>query len=246
MDRRYWYHGRFVSIQNKILEFIIELTDLQDFLDCVLEDSVVENDHDGGDESGHTTPTAKPRTPNPANSAKQQPLPQLSSSNLVRTTVHDVSVDVIIAPLARSTNGSLRKPERNVSYSNAVQASCIISIWSIEDIQYFTLTFTSATTTDSAQSLQPSSRSVNKTSTISQSNKSRGSSSSTSSGHRSGSSSNSASKAVTPILQQPDFPPRGPPLKSRGDISSSASIFQKASQMKDAILSSINMPAYGM
>jgi hypothetical protein len=34
-------------------------------------------------------------------------------------------------------------------------------------------------------------------------------------------------------------------LKSRGDISSSASIFQKATQLKDAILNSINMPAYG-
>jgi len=51
---------------------------------------------------------------------------------------------------------------------------------------------------------------------------------------------------VTPTLQQPEFPPRGPPRPGRGDLSSTASIFQKATQLKDAILSSINMPAYAM
>lgn len=56
----------------------------------------------------------------------------------------------------------------------------------------------------------------------------------------------SASKIVTPAFQPPEFPPRGPPLKARTDLSMSASIFQKASQMKDAILNSINMPAYAM
>jgi hypothetical protein len=35
-------------------------------------------------------------------------------------------------------------------------------------------------------------------------------------------------------------------MKSKGDVSSTASIFQKATQLKDAILNSINMPAYGM
>jgi PAS domain S-box-containing protein len=77
-------------------------------------------------------------------------------------------------------------------------------------------------------------------------NKSRGSaSSSSSSGQRSG-SSNPNSKVATPVLSPPDFPPRGAPLKAKTDLSISASIFQKASQMKDAILNSISMPAYAM
>jgi hypothetical protein len=213
-------------------------------LDCLVEDAV-DSDHEGGDGSGHTTPKAQTQSQHSANPSKQQSLPQLSSTNLARTTVHDVSVEVVIAPLTQGPSGSLQTPDRKLMYSNAIQASCIISIWSIEDIQYFTLTFTSATAAESAQGTLPSSRIVNRTSTASHLNKSRGSGSSTSSGHRSGGSSNSASNVVTPTLQSPAFPPRGPPLRSRGDISSSASIFQKATQMKDAILNSINMPAYG-
>lgn len=194
--------------------------------------------------SGHTTPTAEPRTQRQSSATDQPSLPQLSSSNLARTTVRDVAVDVVIAPVITGVDGCLQRPERKPSYSNAVQASCIISMWSIEDTQYFTLTFTSATS-ESAPSSKPISRVVNRSSTTTNLNKSRSSGSSSSSGRRSGSSSNSTSKVATPILQQLDFPPRGPPLKVRGDLSSSASIFQKATQMKDAILNSINMPAYG-
>jgi hypothetical protein len=220
------------------------LTNLQAFLDSVIEDSVAKNEHDGGG-SGHTTPTAEPRGQRPARSPETESFAQLSSTNLARTTVHDVSIDVVIAPLIHDPDGSLHTSERKISYSNAIQAACIISIWSIEDTQYYTLTFTSATVAEPAQRMQPSSRIVNRTNTIPNLDKSRSSGSSSSSGRRSGGSSNSNSKAVTPTLQRPEFPPRGPPLKSKGDISSTASIFQKATQLKDAILNSINMPAYG-
>jgi PAS domain S-box-containing protein len=206
----------------------------------------VDSEHDGEDGSGHTTPTAQPRTQSHANTSPRESVSQLSSSNLAKTTVHDVSIEVVIAPLARGPDGFLQHPERKINYSNAIQASCIISMWSIEDTQYFTLTFTSAIATESSQPSQPSSRVVTKTSATSYLNKSRGSGSSSSSGLRSGSTSNSNSKAVTPILQQPEFPPRGPPLKSQGDLSTGASVFQKATQLKDAILNSINMPAYAM
>jgi hypothetical protein len=226
------------------MKFDFGLTNLQDFLDSVIEDSLANNVHDGG--SGHTTPMAEPRAQRPARSPNQEIFPQLSSSNLARTTVHDVSVEVVIAPLNLSPDGSLHTPERKTTYSKAIQAACIISVWSIEDTQYFTLTFTSATAVEPAQTTRPTSRIVNRTNTIPNPNsKSRSSGSSSSSGRRSGGTSNSNSKVVTPTLQQPEFPPRGPPLKSKGDISSTASIFQKATQLKDAILNSINMPAYG-
>jgi len=207
-----------------------------------VQDASVNNENEDGG-SGHTTPTAEPRAPVSGSSQAQRSIAPLSSTNLAGTTVHDVTVEVVIAPLVHGLNGSLHAPERKSSYANAIQASCIISIWSIEDTQYFTLTFTSATPAD-PKHLQPSSRVVNRTNTLPQLNKSRSSGSSSSSGKRSG-HSNPNSKVVTPTLQQPEFPPRGPPLKSRGDLSSSASIFQKATQLKDAILNSINMPAYG-
>lgn len=195
--------------------------------------------------SGHTTPTAA-NIPYQTNSQPTPPLPPLSSTNLARTTVHDVSVDVVVAPLYVGPDGTLQKCERKAAYKNAMQATCIISIWSIEDTQYYTLTFTSATSVTATNSAQPSSRMVNRTNTGAKLDKSRSSGSSTSSGRRSGSSSNSTSKVVTPTLQQPEFPPRGPPSKNVGDMATSASVFQKATQLKDAILNSITMPAYGM
>lgn len=224
---------------------MLALTNWQKFLDSIVEDSIEESERDEDSRSGHTTPTAQPRIQRRA-SDPSETFSQLSTTNLAKTTVHDVSVEVVIAPLIRGPGGALQKPERKTNYSNAIQANCIISTWNIEDAPYFTLTFTSATAAQSAQSARPSSRIVNRTSATTTHNKSRGSGSSSSSGHRSGSTSNSNSKAVTPTLQQPEFPPRGPPLQSRSDLSSSASVFQKATQLKDAILSSINMPAYAM
>lgn len=195
-------------------------------------------------ESGNTTPTA-PKVNGRSPTSSNPPLPPLSTTNLARTTVHDVSVDVVVSPLSRGPGGAVTKKDRNHSQHNAFQASCIISIWRIEDTQYFTLTFTSATATQSTGPARPSSRIVNRSHTGHHMGKSRSSGSSSSSGRRSGSSSNNVSKAVTPTMQQPIFPPRGPPLLSGLDTSTT-SIFQKATQLKDALLNSINMPAYAM
>jgi PAS domain S-box-containing protein len=194
-------------------------------------------------ESGNTTPTAHSNDRNPLPS--NPPLPPLSSTNLARTTVHDVSVEVVVSPLTRGPGGVVQKKDKKHLQHSAFQAACIISIWRIEDTQYFTLTFTSATATQPAASARPSSRVVNRTHTGPHLNKSRSSGSSSSSGRRSGSSSTNVSKAVTPTFQQPSFPPRGPPLVGGADTSTT-SIFQKATQLKDAILNSINMPAYAI
>lgn len=195
-------------------------------------------------ESGNTTPTAhstNERTSSPSN----PPLPMLSSTNLARTTVHDVSVEVIVPPLVRGPGGVVKKKDKKQPQHGAFQATCIISIWRIEDTQYFTLTFTSATATQPVASSRPSARVVNRTHTGPHLNKSRSSGSSSSSGRRSGSSSTNVSKVVTPTMQQPIFPPRGPPILGGLDTST-ISIFQKATQLKDALLNSINMPAYAM
>ncbi|KAL6711984.1 hypothetical protein ACN47E_003027 [Coniothyrium glycines] len=220
----------------------------EDFLDSVLDDAIAKSlaeDYDDRMGSGHTTPTAA-RTPQQGDPPEAKPLPKLSSTNLARTTVHDVSVDVLIAPLASGPGRIRQQSDRKAAFKSAMQAVCIISVWSIEDTQYYTLTFTSATVAEPAPSARASSRIVNRTNTGTRLDKSRGSGSSSSSGRRSANSSNTSSQAVTPTLQPPDFPPRGPPQKGKHDISTSASIFQKATQLKDAILNSISMPAYAM
>ncbi|EFQ92366.1 hypothetical protein CFE70_001238 [Pyrenophora teres f. teres 0-1] len=221
----------------------------EDFLECVIKDSITSSLDEDGDSrmgSGHTTPTAATHASYQPNEQATESLPPLSTTNLARTTVHDVLVDVVIAPLVLGPEGTVQKCERKSAYKEAMQASCIISIWSIEDTQYYTLTFTSATAATATKNALSSSRMVNRTNTGAYLDKSRSSGSSTSSGRRSGSNSNGASKVVTPTLQQPEFPPRGPPTKGNGDMASSASVFQKATQLKDAILNSITMPAYAM
>ncbi|KAF2869340.1 putative histidine kinase HHK6p [Massariosphaeria phaeospora] len=226
------------------------------FLDCVLEDSrkAIE-DHRSGDaglsesgESGESTPTTNTRAHDESDSSgsRQKRLPQLSSSNLTRTTVHDVSVDVVISAPSQRVNEENPNPSKSSPCHDAVQSTLIVSVWSIEDTQYFTLTFTSATTATSSDEPRPSSRTVARTNTELYLNKSRSSGSSSSSGQRGRKSNYSSIQVVTPTFQSPEFPPRGPPLKNKSNISSSASIFQKATQLKDAILNSINMPAYAM
>lgn len=154
--------------------------------------------------------------------------------------MHDVSCDVVITPINKV---GTKCASRNSKYSlneNALQATMIVSVWGIEDTNYYTLTFTSAQPAQVPQ--RPSSRIVTRTATALHLNRSHGSASSSSSGHRSGPSP----KILTPTFSTPEFPPRGPPLKAKNDSSISASIFQKASQMKDGILNSISMPAYAM
>ncbi|KAH7060592.1 hypothetical protein B0J12DRAFT_338056 [Macrophomina phaseolina] len=220
----------------------------EDFLESARKQACGETmaDLDGAaeaiDESEQATPTMTPT----ASSVPSKPtLPRLSESNLARTTVHDVCVDVIVSlqkpgtprpPPPRDGKKSKPRPE-----GDAIQASMIISVWDIDDIQYFTLTFTSAKPTGNANS-KPSSRTVVRTSTGIK--KSPGSGSSSSSGRRSQHSSNPGSAIVSPTTYPPHFPPHGPPSRS-GDLSA-PSLFLKATRMKDAILNSIAMPAYAM
>lgn len=205
-----------------------------------------ENDETAILDSGGSTPTANQADHDQRDSAAKSQLPRLSSSNLAGTTVHDVSVDVVISPLARRVAGAGNRPDKNALFHSALQANMIVSVWCIEDTQYYTLTFTSAVPTKTAVNSRPSSRIVHRTSTGLHLNKSRSSGSSSSSGQRSGANSSSNSKAATPTFQQVDFPPRGPPINTQHDISASASIFQKASQLKDALLNALTMPAYGL
>ncbi|ORY08824.1 hypothetical protein BCR34DRAFT_386948, partial [Clohesyomyces aquaticus] len=222
----------------------------EDFLDSILKDSSTDigdmqeenDDNPLISDNGARTPTSAPTLNDPTAPNTRT---ELSSSNLARTTVHDVAVDVVIAPVHHETTDKVPGQDK-ANMKNVLQASMIVSVWCIEDVQYYTLTFTSAGPITPGGS-RPLARTVARTGTGLHLSASRSSgSSSSSSGQRSGNSSNPNSKVATPTLKSVDFPPRGPPLRSKTDIFANASIFQKASQMKDAILNSINMPAYAM
>ncbi|KAF1951884.1 hypothetical protein CC80DRAFT_423851 [Byssothecium circinans] len=215
----------------------------EDFLDSVLQDQSTDMDEYPGDESsGDTTPTASTTTPN---SSTPPNLPRLNSANLTRTVVRNVCVDVIISHCDHNT-GHCERANKSAIYEEALQATLIISLWSIEDVQYYTLTFTSAHAAPvTPHASCPSRRFITRTATSFDLRKSR-SSASSSSGNLSGQGPNPTSNVASPNFQPMEFPPRGPLLKSKGGLSTTAFIFQKASQMKDAILNSISLPAYAM
>ncbi|KAK8222990.1 hypothetical protein BKA81DRAFT_404648 [Phyllosticta paracitricarpa] len=229
----------------------VDTDNSQDFLDSVwkqaTEQSLTEADDSAdefGDGSSDDTPTG---TPVPPQHDATPRLPRLSRSNLARTTVHDVSVDVIISISNEPGNHQRLQPNDGRSRAHpeggAIQSTMIISVWNIEGTQYFTCTFTSARAEGAATNAKPSSRTVVRTSTGFKRSPGSGSSSS-SSGRRSHHSSGAGSSLLSPTTSTPHFPPHGPPSRS-GDPKA-PSLFQKATQMKDAILNSITMPAYAM
>lgn len=179
---------------------------------------------------------------------------RLSQMSGTRAEVHDAAVDVVFSTHRDSKNG-VPLAHRN-EMADHVQAQMIVSVWATEDEQYFTLTFT-ASRTDSAISSPPSSEGTKATSrTVSRT------ATSYSAGARSGLSSSSSSSSRSDFkkgrVQSPpsttfaspthiptmDFPPRGPPAKASQNTA--PSMFSKSNKLKEALLNSMNMPAYAM
>ncbi|KAJ9648550.1 hypothetical protein H2199_001405 [Coniosporium tulheliwenetii] len=225
-----------------------------DFLDSILEqinqsaESPLSNNVERPrDHSGGSTPTITPQGQRPPHNPRRQSLLRLSSSNLAKTTVHDVKVDVLISPQSDSLFRPVPATDKATLLPEPIAASMIVSTWTLEGKQFFTLTFTSATPHATANP-QPSSRTVLRTSTSFHRSPGSADSSSSSSGRRSGISSapsTSGALAVTsPLLEPAPRLPHGP--ASRTEAASAPSIFHKASRMKDAVLNSMNMPSYAM
>jgi PAS domain S-box-containing protein len=158
--------------------------------------------------------------------------PKLTLSNLARTTVQDVAVEVIISNHNEISQAS--------QLSTPLQANMIISSWFADNEQYYTLTFTNSS------SMYPHStnRTVVRSSVTSDRNAGSSSSAVSSTGRRPQLTPSSVSSTVIQSFQPPQLLPNGPPLK--GDQFGKPSIYQKATQLKDAVLSSIDMPAYAM
>lgn len=212
-----------------------------------------------------STPLASQHSRHPSISSRP------TSSGGTSTEVHEAVVDVVFST-HRDVNG-LPLPIANnkpVHSSDHVEAKMIISIWRTEDEQYFTLTFTAASSSD--MSTGPGSRDVS-SGTVSASDSlsdigkttsrvvprstatattgtpsglsSNGSSSGSSHHKRSQRENTPASSVTSPRTQSHmSFPPRGPP--SKASKAAAPTIFTKTNRMKDAILNSMSIPAYAM
>jgi hypothetical protein len=184
------------------------------------------------------------------------------------TEVHDAAVDIVFSTIRDPLTGLPKPPSELVSeqqlHANShMQSKMIISVWATEEEQYFTLTFTAAAEVEEKKgssfsgsaSRSGSTTDISKTTSrlVSRRNApmnsgfpstvSSASESSASDPHGRGHRSRS-SPAGTPNMPSPiAFPPRGPP--DRSTAAAAPSIFTKSNRLKDAILNSMNIPAYG-
>ncbi|KAI6853657.1 hypothetical protein KC323_g9236 [Hortaea werneckii] len=233
----------------------------EDFLETVVDDASraqssltqLNTFHPRGlEDEGQTPTTRHKRSTSVASSAR------LSHVSGTRTEVHDAVMDVLF-----STN---RDPKTGLPLaarleeSNHVQAQMIVSVWATEDEVFYTLTFTaarqapaSATSSEAARST--TTRTVSRTPTTFSASLSAGLSSNSSSGSNARRKSNQPDTPTTSSgLTSPQyahhshplegFLPAGPPSKSSG--AAAPTMFSKMSRLKDALMNSMNIPAYAM
>lgn len=170
-------------------------------------------------------------TSNPGTSGESTPTgaEPLTASNLHRTVVHDLAVEVAITP---------KRPlsQSNEKIQDHFTADMIVSVWHNEGAKHFTLTFTSAAPRrsqppkDRATPPAPSRRSVMR---------------STRNLKPSSSSSSDTASTISSITPQAAmFPPMGPPLSIAS--TNAHSDLQKISRLKDALLNSMNLPCHAV
>ncbi|KAH0548656.1 hypothetical protein GP486_007800 [Trichoglossum hirsutum] len=184
------------------------------------------------------------------------PEPEPSSKH--RSMVHDAVIDVVLSSHHIHDQGPDATPKQQPSSSSSspsaaaaaaadgqVQAKMIVSIWGLEGQRYYTLTFTNAAP-NSLPNTHPQSRTVTRTpNSMSISSPVSVSSSYSSSCPRCSPSPPLASNPPTPssITASP-FLPMGAPARS--NLSSTPSILQKVTRMKDAILETMELPVFAM
>lgn len=197
---------------------------------------------------GDATPTSKgvkasddvPSTPENSNRGQNDELSGFASLN---SPPPNSAIEVVVTSqaTARPIHSATKKS------ANQVYAKMIVTIFEIEDNQtYFVLTFTS--TESAATHPPPPRKSVPRPSmsvleaadrrTISNSNPP-----SAGSGHDSGSPLYRVSPSAVSMSSSP-FPPLGPP--SRTSLSSTPTLLQKMTTIKDALLDNTQMPILGM
>ena len=205
----------------------------------------------GSDEMGHedTDPSAKAEHDPPVSRRRSATRKTLSSKAKIRSSIHDAVVNVVIPSHSTEPgNNSSAKSNRSTSSDSQIHAKMIISMWTVEDQQYFNLSFTSNSGTSLSTRKQHSRTAsrLNHVHPLSSSSYSNGSSpKSPASCPTCGSPPSSAVTSPTSQgLSVSPFPPPGAPAKS--DITSSPALLKKISRMKDAIMDAVELPLFAM
>lgn len=162
-----------------------------------------------------------------------------------RALVHDAVVNVIISSqYLESGNVSSARSTKSSSSDGFVAAKMIISIWTLDNHRYFTLTFTSSAGTflNSPRTHSRTTSRIHNHTAISPSSRSDNSSPGSPSlcSHCGSISPGAAPSPASQGLSISPFPPLGAPAKS--DITSSPTVLRKLSRMKDAIINAMEIP----
>lgn len=196
-------------------------------------------------DDGQNTPTASPGKPNGLSKGPVAGKKKPSSKIRDRALVHDAVVSVVLSSqyiVAGNLSPGLSR--KFPGFESQIKAKMIISIWTLDNQRYFTLTFTTP-----PPSARTHSRKVSRTpNPLSPSSASSNSQPSTPSspGFFCGCASSPsmyASSSGVPLSISP-FPPFGAP--SNSDISMSPSAVEKIARMKDGMINAMEIPVLVM
>jgi hypothetical protein len=210
---------------------------LQDLLDCGAAHSTshgvdrLQLKHEMDDAQDPTDPTEQ-RSGYPLSTLKFPEVPIARTSSNGYNTI----VEVLVPPFASYFNGPiLHKHEEEPLSKGMTHTICTITNWTQDNRQYFTLTFSSIAAAQPLISLDSTTGVIERT----------GSESSTSAVTLPADASHKAPKKTGIALRQAQCSSLGPCSGVRTGLRTPTCIQEKASRLKDAILDSINMPAYG-
>ena len=164
-----------------------------------------------------------------------------------RALVHDAVVNVIIfSQYMESGDLSSEKGTRSSMSDAQVSAKMIVSIFTIDDQRYFTLTFTSTSTNAPVSPRNAHSRSASRAANLSASSRSHPPSPGSPGFCQTCGFTPSPSLTTStgqPMSTSP-FPPMGPPSKS--DSATAPAAMQKLLRMKNAMINCVDVPMFAM
>lgn len=209
------------------------------------------NTYHGRDLDRDCTPTGTSRR---RRSTSVESSSRLGASSGSRTEVHDAVVDIVFSTHRDASTGLPLSSKANMP--EHITAQMIISVWATESEQCYTLTFTAplgtASATSSEGSIKTTSRTVSRAANSYTGSLNSGLSSASSSNSTTASKRprNKPGSSSTSALDSPGAKPyvKALPGGAPGRTSAVAAptMFAKSNKLKDAILNSMNFPAYAM
>ena len=229
-------------------QFLDELADEMDTNAPSSKDHFEHRNHEDGDGERNKN-SGEFSNPNPAPKFPTK-MKHPSSKIRGRALVHDAVVNVVLNSQYIGAGGrSSSQSSMSSSSDTQTDAKMIISIWTMENERYYTLSFTSTSTITTSSTRPHHPRAISRSSTqgalspLSISSPS----SPTSPGFCSNCGSSHGRTLTTPAgipLSLSPFPPLGAPGKS--NVALSPSVLQKTSRMKDAIMNAMEIPVLAM